>query len=670
MSAYWPFIVPGLVNGSVYALAAAGLVLTYRTTGTFNLAFGAQAYVSAVVYYELRVNNGWGLVPGLLVAVVVVGPCLGLLLDRLVFRHLRGAATVVRLGVGIGLLIAIPAVVAIASGGATDRFAPPSVGPQPVSYVRWGAFNIDSDQLVVLIATFVVVASLLAFLQLTAIGLRMRAVVESPRMAELSGVDAGHVNTVAWVVSSAIAGLVGVLLAPLFATLEPMNYTLLVVAAIAAAVLGRLSSISLAVLGGLLLGVLQSLLVKWLPLGSTLAQGLRPSLPFVMLFALLLVLPGLGARSRSVDPLSGVDPPSRPATAVWDRQLGLRTQIGLLVGAPVAAALVLSDHQLHVGARALIFSTIFLSITLLTGLSGHISLCHATFVGIGAFVAGQLAVQQELSVVVGALVGGVVAAIAGVLLAIPSLRIGGIFLALATLAFGLFADNVLFVQSWALGDVRGLDVPRPVLGPLDLASNRAFFLLCALLLGAALGLMHVIRRGATGALLVALRGSEVGAQSVGLDPTPLKVKVFALSAGMAGVAGGLLGSLQGSISSVNFVTFQSLYWIVVILAVGVYTARGAVVAGFVIVYVPELVSRLPEQWALLQFVVFGLGVLVLARHPEGALEHVLSLALRRRSRSAHLDPAAAAPTEATAAAPGRGQEVPQRPATDPVVDRP
>jgi hypothetical protein len=94
------------------------------------------------------------------------------------------------------------------------------------------------------------------------------------------------------------------------------------------------------------------------------------------------------------------------------------------------------------------------------------------------------------------------------------------------------------------------------------------------------------------------------------------------------------------------------------------------VAGFVIVYVPELVSRLPEQWALLQFVVFGLGVLVLARHPEGALEHVLSLALRRRSRSAHLDPAAAAPTEATAAAPGRGQEVPQRPATDPVVDRP
>ena len=279
----------------------------------------------------------------------------------------------------------------------------------------------------------------------------------------------------------------------------------------------------------------------------------------------------------------------------------------VLAAGGTGAVLVASDYWLQIGAHALIFSTIFLSLTLLTGMSGHISLCHATFVGIGAFVAGQLALGQGLSIIVGMLVGGVVAALAGAVLAVPAVRLGGIFLALATLAFGLFADNVVFVQGWALGDVRGLDVPRPVLGPVDFASDRAFFLLTVVLLALTVAFMQAVRRGATGQILASLRGSEVGAQSVGVDPTPVKIKVFALSAFVAGTAGGLLGSLQGSISTVNFLTFQSLYWIVVVLAVGVYTVRGAIVAGFLLVFLPELISHLPEQPALAQFVVFGLA---------------------------------------------------------------
>ena len=632
MSSYWPFLIPGVVNGAVYALAAVGLVLTYKTTGTFNLAFGAQAYVSAVVYYELREHNGWTLLPALVVAVAVVGPMLGVVLDRLVFRHLRGTPVMVRLAVGIGLLIAIPSVVAIASGGSVDRFAPPSVGPEPLRFYRWGSLNIDSDQLVVIVATAAMVVTLLALLRFTAVGLQMRAVVESPRMAELSGVNASRINSVAWLISSFIAGLAGVLLAPLFATLDPNNYTILVVAAIAAAVFGRLSSISLAVAGGLLLGVGQSLLVKWLPLGSTLAQGLRPSLPFVMLILLLVFLPGLRTRSKTVDPLEGVDPPGQVTGGGRVRELSLPWKLVLLAALTGAASLVLSDFWLNVSARALVFSTIFLSLTLLTGMSGHISLCHGSFVGIGAFVAGQLAVQQDLSVLGGMFIGGAVAGVAGAIVAIPSLRLGGIFLALATLAFGFFADNVVFVQSWALGDVRGIDVPRPVLGPIDFADPAAFYLLSAALLGLAFLFMYAIRGGATGQLLTALRGSEVASQAVGANPTPIKIKVFALSAFMAGIAGGLLGSLQGSISTTNFLTFQSLYWIVIILAVGVYTVRGALVAAHLFVFLPELVSRLPEEYALLQFVVFGMGVLTLARHPEGALDYVLSIPARVRSR--------------------------------------
>ena len=148
----------------------------------------------------------------------------------------------------------------------------------------------------------------------------MRAVVESPRMTELAGVNADRVGAFSWMLSSFFAGLAGVLLAPLFPQVSSDNYFLLIVAAIAAAAFASLSSLPIAFLGGILLGVLNQVLATKLPTGSVLAQGLRPSLPFVALFLLLVLWPGLRNRRETTDPLAGVDPPP-PGLAADDRSV-------------------------------------------------------------------------------------------------------------------------------------------------------------------------------------------------------------------------------------------------------------------------------------------------------------------------------------------------------------
>ncbi len=628
MSDYFPFLVAGVTEGSIFALVAVGLVLTYRTTGVFNFAFGAQAYMCAVIYYDLRKQQELPVPIAVALSVFVAGPLIGLLLDRLIFRYMTRAPFVTRIGVAIGLTVALPAIVALYTAG-EDKFGPPAVGPTPPRFYEIGSLSIDSDQIVVMVSTVLVVVALGALFRVTALGLQMRAVVESHRLVELAGVDANRANTAAWVLSSTLAALAGVVLAPLSAgSLSAGRFTILVVGAIAAALFARLTSLPLAVAGGLLLGIAQALLVKWLPPASVLAQGIRPAFPFAVMIVLLLFWPGLRNRREAVDPLAGVDPPPAAAGIVagWrERHAAVPLALGLGVIATGVALIVLSPFWQGVTAKAVIMATMFLSFVVLTGLAGHLSLCQAAFSGIGAFTAGQLAVEQGTSIIGGALVGAALAAAVGALVALPALRLGGLFLALATLAFGLMLDNVVFVQSWVAGSgSRGLDVPRPLLGSIDFRANGSFLLLSAIAFAVVALFVWLLRGGTTGGFLTALRGSPIAAAAIGISERRARVVAFTVAAGIAGFAGGLLAAQAGSVAPVNFSTFQSLYWTVVALAVGVATIRSALAAGLLIVFVPELLAELPERWAVLQFVLFGLGVLVLARHPEGALEYVLA----------------------------------------------
>jgi branched-chain amino acid transport system permease protein len=613
------YVIRGIPFGCVFALVAIGLVLTYKTSGVFNLAFAAQAFVSAAVYYQLRVTEGWPNVPAFIVAVVIVAPLLGLVLERLIFRHLRTAPAVAKLVTSLGLLVALPEIVKLWIGS-DAAYGVPTIWPNQFGIYRFGDYAIDGNEAATVIATVISVVGLTLLFRYSSIGLRMRAVVESPRMTALVGINADRVSAFSWMLSSLFAGLAGVLIAPLFAQLAATNFTILLVAAIAAAAFARLTSIPMALLGGLLLGILQGILAGYLPLNSVLANGLRPSLPFVLLFLLLLFWPGLRHQREATDPLAGVDPPP-PGLAAAARGRGLTLATYALGTAVVALFLLLGMFSLDafwllIVTKAVVFGVIFLSITVITGMAGQISLCQATFAAVGGFATAQLVHESSLPVLLTVLIGAVLAAIVGGLLALPALRLGGIYLALATFAFALMFDSIFVPLGWVSGGPIPLDVPRPEL----LRGDHAFFLFSVAVLAVVGVIVVLVRRGTTGSFLEALRGSETAAGSIGINPSHSRVLALALSAGIAGLGGGLLAMLDTQANyAANFSPFYGLVWLVLVVTVSARTVEGAVVAGLAFALLPELLKEIgiSLEW---QYVLFGLGALTYARHPEGILE--------------------------------------------------
>ena len=635
-------ILSGMSYGSIYALLAVGLVLTYKTSGIFNLAYGAQAFVAAAVYFDLRVRHELPIPIAFVVAVFIVSPLLGLFLERALFRYLRTATPVARLVTTLALLVAIPQILKLWFG------QNPQYGTQGIvpngdhSYNPFGTVFVSRDDLATIGITVVAVVLLSVLFRYSALGLRMRAVVESPRMTELAGIDADRVSMASWMLCSVLAGLAGVLLAPLFAAVSEFNYTTLVVVAISAAVLANLTSIPVAFAGGLALGVVGEVVSTYLPTNSVIANNLRPALPFIVLFLVLIFSPTLRNRRELTDPLAGVDPPPPPIAASGRSRALTNGTRGLGIVAGLGNGYYIFFHAASnwrdVAITAAILAIIFLSITVITGMAGEICLCIATFAAIGACTTAQLATRFGVSVLIALLIGAALAALVGALLALPALRLGGIFLSLSTLAFALFFENVMVKFDWVGGGSLPEMAPRPTIGSInfDTTSNKSFLVLCLVVLLVVSLVVIAIREGTTGRVLAALGGSEPAAASIGISATRARITVFAVSAAIAAIGGGLLAMYEGAVNyNPDFVYFQSLFWVVLVVSLGSKTVEGAIQAaiGFAAFQLVVLNQVLPwivnhvQPWyhmglppQTLAIILLSLGAFTYAKHPEGVLE--------------------------------------------------
>ncbi len=607
----------------MYALMAAGLVLTYRAAGVFNLAFGAQAYISAVSLY-IAVANGWPIWVGALLSIGVVSPALGFVLDRVIFRHTRNASPFVTLVPAIGLLVVLPSAVDIIFGAGT-RINPPSLFLSARTvYFSVAGLAVNGTELSTTIITVAIVAILWGALKFTKLGLAMRAVVESARLAELQGVRSGVIGAMAWILSSLLAGLAGVLLAPLYATLSSLNFTDLLVAAIAAAAFGAFVSLPFTLIGGVLLGIAGEMIAGYLPPGSVWSAGLPSALPFIVLLVMLVVRPTFRVRREVVDPMQSCEAPPRsleiPRRArvvfVGSRALGA----ALAVAFAVSLLTWIPHNWAFTLGQGIVYSIIFLSIVLLTGMSNEISLAQATFAGIGAFTAGQLANHFGFSVLVGALAGTAVAAAVGAVIAIPTARLSGIALALATLGFALVMSDIVFPFSWAGNGGSGITVPRPQIGPISFQSTRTFLVLASVALLVVAVIVALLRSGTVGRELGAIRGSEVGAESIGINTRGMRIMTTALAGGIAGLGGALYGSLEQSVSANDFGYEVSLVFVVVVAIVGVRTISGAIEAGLSFAVLSQVISTLPSRFSSLLAFILGLAALTYVRHPEGVVD--------------------------------------------------
>jgi len=264
-----------------------------------------------------------------------------------------------------------------------------------------------------------------------------------------------------------------------------------------------------------------------------------------------------------------------------------------------------------------------------------------------------------VSVLLTILAGAVLAAIVGALLAVPVLRLGGIYLALATFAFALMFESIFVPLGWVGGGVNPIKVPRPTIGPIDFASNKSFFFLCLGVLAVVGILVIFVRGGTTGRFLDALRGSETAAQAIGINPARARILAFALSAGIAGLGGGLMATSTGFAQPADYASFLGLYWVVLVVTLGSRTVEGAIQAGIGFVIVDEILKRIGinSSW---EPILFGLGAITYAKHPEGILEFQKrqSMArvqqwLDRLNRKKHIPAEFVTPDgEAAAAGPG------------------
>jgi len=634
-------VLQGTPPGAVFALIALGFVLTYKTSGVFNLAFGAQAYVSAAMYFKAKVEWEWPTFWAFFISVVVLAPLIGLVLERVVFRHLRTASAIAKLVVAIGLTVAIPALFELIAGfEAVAGQTPEGILPDGarVFYDPFGVYPWSRNELAQMLVAITAMLLLGAMFRFTSVGLSMRAVVESPRLAELAGVNSNRISSLAWVVSSLFAGLAGVLIAPRFNTLSASDFFNIMVVAIAAAAIGKLVSLPWAVVGGFALGITISLFTTFLPRWSDSASWLRPfqenltpALPFVVLFGIMVLWPSIRRSSESSDPLSGVDPPPPAlASAVRSPRLTLATRVVGVALLGFLAYLVFATADvswMFLVIQAVIMSTIFLSITVITGFAGQISLCQATFAAIGGFAVFQLADRWDIPVLLGALIGAAIAAVVGALLALPVLRLGGVWFAIATLAFAFFFDAVMIKFSWVGGGdtslLQGTRVERPTMLGVDFNSDKSFLVLVIVVFIIVSLLVIRVREGTVGRTLQALRGSEAAAESIGVSPVSARVTAFALSASIAGLGGALLSIQQQNVNYAgNFSPFAGLFWTVLVVTLSARTIGGAVMAGISFGLFERAVLRnvfhLSGKW---RFVLFGLAASQYARHPEGILEY-------------------------------------------------
>jgi len=646
MGTFINYAVPGIPTGCEYALMAVGLVLTFRATGVFNLAFGAQAFVSAFVFDLLNQYgphlNQW---LAFLIAVVIVAPLMGLALDRFLYRHIPTASTTVKIVSSLGLLVAIPATIPIIFGDSQRQ----NIGflwlnPMTV-YFHVAGNPINGAQISNTVITVAAVAGIMALFKWSPIGLQMRAVVESRRLAQLEGVNSARVASGAWAMSSALAGLSGVLLLPQEHPIDPTNtlsFTTLLVAGITAAAIASLRSIPIAFIAGVVIGIAQNILTLILPSSSSIAASLRQqALPFVLLGGVLLFNKSLRRVDQSSDPLSSVDPPPPPPAAqIRDRRLEFPTKWGfriLVVGFLVSALTWIPDNWVFAFGVGVVFSIIFLSFTLITGMSGQLSLCQMTFAGVGGFTAGQLANHFNLPVLMGALVGALLAAAVGAFIALLVVRISGLALTLFTLAFALFADQLLFNFSWSGNGQQGIIVPRPQIGSINFLGgspgDRYFLVLATIILGICMIGVILVQKGTFGRFLSAMRGSPTAAESLGINLTRARVTVFALSAGVAGLGGALYGSIEQNISSTDFQYALSLAFVVVVITTGTFTVEGAVQAGMAFAVFQQILDYpIFQHVAGIEFVLFAVGAFTYAQHPEGIVEYQKTRWMNRVAR--------------------------------------
>jgi ABC-type branched-subunit amino acid transport system ATPase component/branched-subunit amino acid ABC-type transport system permease component len=643
VSTHLAFLLLGLTNGAVFASLAMAVVVVYRSSGVVNFATGGMALYAAYNYAFLRQGKLVMLVPGLpttvdlpgrlslagaVVVAVAMAALLGLLVYLLIFRVLRNAPPVAKAVASLGVTILI-------TGLMVKRLGTSAVAAPPIfrsDRINVGSIGVSADRFW-LAGTVVLVALLLwAVSRFTRFGLATRAAAVSEKGAYLSGISPDRLAGINWMIGGAVAGLAGILIAPIVPVV-PSAYTLFIVPALAAAILGKFQYLAPAVIGGLATGMLQSEAqylaskVSWLP-----QSGVQQLIPLAMILAVLLIrAQPLPTRGALIERNIGRAP--RP------RSIGLTTVTCMLLSG--IALVVTRDVWRGAIVTSLIYAVIALSLVVVTGYGGQISLAQLTSAGVGGFFLGTLTTSWGVPFPLAPIIAALAATMIGVVVGLPALRIRGLPVAVVTLAFAVAVQALWFQNSQFIGG-EGKDIAAASFFGIDLSVGRGaefpriqFCLMVLVVLTVVAVSVARLRTSRLGAMMLAVRTNERSAAAAGINVVRTKVSAFAIGSFIAGIGGSLLAYKQGNVTWDTFDVIVGLGLFATVYLAGITSVSGGVLAGFLgvsgVVYVAMF------QWFEFDLdvyqVITGLGlILTVIMNPEGIVGPAHTLLTRRRSR--------------------------------------
>ena len=610
-------------SGSIYAALGLSVVLTYRGSGVINFAYGAIAMYPAYVFSSLRnqgelwlpfwtsafklSDTGVGFIAALVIS-LLVSAFLGLAMHFLIFRPMRYAPALAKVVASIGIFVVLQAIVVLQFG--TSQVPVSSVLPSEPATI-FGA-TIGRDRLWVAVAVVIATVVLTVIYRFTRFGLITRAAAENEKGSVLLGYSPDTLAAINWVMASVLAGLFGILVGPITA-LNPQTYTILIVPALAAALIGRFTSFGITTVAAIGLGMLQTELLHlqaiwtWVP-----KVGVQQALPFVIIIIAMIVL---GGRL-----------PGRGSIVEGRLPAALRSKRPFVLGLPTFAVgavlcLVLSGAYLGALVTSLIGAIVCLSLVVLTGYVGQLSLAQMTFAGIAGFAVSRFAHNMHIPFPLSPILAILVAVLAGVLAGLPALRIRGVSLAVVTIGLAVAVSEFVFKNPDYTGGFNGATVPEPTIfgWHIGAGGDHGFALFTLVILTAACAMVCNLRRSATGLRMLAVRANERAAAAAGISVASTKLMAFGISAGLAGLSGVMLGYAQTTLSFESFDVLVSLAFFATAYLGGIATVSGAVVGGLLTAN-GLLFYFLDQEFEFGKYVLLisGLGLILTAvLNPEG-----------------------------------------------------
>ena len=610
-------VVLGAITGLTYAIMAAGLILIWGSNRFINFAHGSLGALAAVGLAKLVVDLDvpyWVALPLMLVGAAAVNALIEVSVIRRFFNAPRIVLVVATIALGQLFFV-----LSLLEDVQPDRTVLAQQGyPSPFQVaLRVGGVTLNAGHVLIIVFIPALAAALVAFLRFTAYGQAIRAAAENPDAARLAGISAKRMSTIVWTIAGALAAYTAILLAPLRASfaIENLGPSVLV-RALLAALIARMSSLPVAFGTALLIGVVENIVF---------AETLNGGHVDLIVFGAVLVTLVVRGRQLTRTLREGARGVGFGAElAAMPRELARIAGVRRMRAGALAATVVLTfllpllpglntSEQAFRLALTTSFAIVGVSLTVLTGWSGQVSLGHYALVGAGAFATARMDdAPLPVIIVVAALVGAGAAVVVGV----PALRIQGLFLAVTTLAFAVVAMGWVFLQQWAVGEPAGATATRPSI----MRTERAVYYYGLVVLLGSLWLARNLRRSGPGRMLIAVRDNDAAARSAGVSAAWTRLSGFAISGALAGIAGTVFAYARLSFRNTDFAPADSLTVLLMVAVGGLGSLEGAVLGAIFMFGIPALFG----STELTRLLTSSVGVLIVLVYLPGGLASVFA----------------------------------------------